>query len=168
MTARKPLPHIDVQRHSARWRNVPGLVTAIRKAVRRATEMSGVTLKDSAEISVSLADDAAVRAANRNWRAKDKPTNVLSFPATSPHKLGHSPFVGDIIIAHETVVAEAENDSKTVMNHTLHLVVHGVLHLLGYDHMTNADAARMEALETRILESLGLPDPYAGSDPVET
>jgi probable rRNA maturation factor len=111
--------------------------------------------KAQGAVSVLFADDAAVRALNRTWRGKDAPTNVLSFPA--PAGLGA---VGDIALALETVVAEARDRGKPVSDHAAHLIAHGFLHLLGYDHEADADAERMEARERAIMAELGLSDPY--------
>lgn len=112
--------------------------------------------KASGAVSVLFADDAAVQALNRTWRGKDTPTNVLSFPAPAGFNA-----VGDIAIALETVVAEAAAQGKTVAQHATHMLAHGFLHLIGYDHEADADAERMEARERAILDGLGVPDPYA-------
>ncbi len=130
--------------------------------------MAGVPVMTGAEIAVLLADDARVREVNRQWRAMDRPTNVLSFPGAPPERIAQAPFLGDIILAFETTAAEAKAEDKPLDQHMTHLVVHGVLHLLGYDHKTPGDAERMEGLESAILASLDIPDPYAGSDPLET
>jgi probable rRNA maturation factor len=161
-------PAIDIQRHSPLWRAVPGATATARKAARAALKHAGVALHPNAALAIALADDAMVRAANRDFRAKDKPTNVLSFPAVPPDRLAASPFLGDVIVAHETVAAEAAAEGKPVLHHLAHLVAHGVLHLLGYDHMTKAEAETMEHRETLILASLGLADPYGGTAPLET
>lgn len=122
-----------------------------------------------ATISLLLADDQAVGALNRDWRGKDGPTNVLSFPATDtlPGEIPEPEFdgvpleLGDIALAFETCQREATQQLKTLADHASHLTVHGVLHLLGYDHVVEAEAEAMEALETRILAGLGIADPYA-------
>lgn len=123
----------------------------------------------NAEISVLLTDDRTVQTLNKDWRGKDAPTNVLSFPATGT-RAGETPAaefdgvpleLGDIALAFETCAREASDQHKTLAHHVEHLTVHGVLHLLGYDHLEDSQAARMEALETRILATLGVPDPYA-------
>ena len=105
-------------------------------------------------LAVLLSDDAALRALNAQWRGQDKPTNVLSFPA--PEGFG----LGDIALAFETAEREAREQGKTLAAHVAHLLVHGFLHLLGYDHETEADAEAMEARERDILAALGVSDPY--------
>ncbi len=119
------------------------------------------------EVSLVFTDDASIREINAEWRQQDKPTNVLSFPAF-PVAPGQKPgpMLGDIVIARETVEREAVDLGKSFEEHLTHLLVHGFLHLLGYDHMETTQAEEMEALETRILASLGLSDPYAGQDPI--
>lgn len=119
------------------------------------------------EVSLVFTNDASIREINAQWRSQDKPTNVLSFPAfpLTPGKIP-GPMLGDIILAQETLVREAQALSKPFDEHLSHLLVHGFLHLFGYDHMEEDDAERMESLETRILASLGLSDPYGDSDPV--
>jgi len=119
-------------------------------------------------VSVVFADDAEVQDLNRQWRAKDKPTNVLSFPMLSPEELnrvGDSPgapaMLGDIILAHGVCSREACEKSVALASHATHLLVHGLLHLAGHDHELGAEEAEaMEALETRILARLGIADPY--------
>jgi probable rRNA maturation factor len=137
-----------------------------RKAVAAAIAELGLT--GDTELSLLLTDDASIRVLNAEWRGKDKPTNVLSFPAF-PVKPGDAipPMLGDIVIARETVVAEALAEAKPFENHLSHLVVHGFLHLLGYDHEDDDEAEEMEAAERRILARLAIPDPYAVSDQTE-
>lgn len=113
------------------------------------------------ELSIVLSDDASIREINAQWRNKDKPTNVLSFPAfeiEAGDKPG--PMLGDIIIARETVEREAAEEQKTFNQHLHHMIVHGLLHLLGYDHEDEEDAEEMETLEREILHALAIPDPY--------
>ena len=121
---------------------------------------------DAWEVSVLLTDDARQRELNRDWRGKDKPTNVLSFPAADDDgpalPAGVAAPLGDVSLAFETLVREAETGGVSFDDHFSHLLVHGMLHLMGYDHETAADAERMEGLETEILASLGIDDPYAG------
>ncbi len=119
------------------------------------------------ELSLVFADDATIREINAEWRNKDSATNVLSFPAfpVTPGAMP-GPMLGDIVIAYETVAREAETLEKDFDDHLTHLLVHGFLHLLGYDHIENEEAEVMEGLETRILATLDLSDPYQGSDPL--
>ena len=116
----------------------------------------------SSELSLVFTDDAHIRALNSGWRGKDKPTNVLSFPAF-PTRRGDAlpPMLGDVVLAAETVAAEAAGEGKPLADHITHLIVHGVLHLIGYDHETDAEAEDMEQAERRILAGLAIPDPYA-------
>ncbi len=123
--------------------------------------------KMATELSLVFTDDASIREINAEWRSQDKATNVLSFPAFPLEPGGKpGPMLGDIIIARETVGREAVDLEKSFDDHLTHLMVHGFLHLFGYDHMNNSEAERMEGLETRILAGLGLSDPYAGQDPI--
>jgi probable rRNA maturation factor len=118
------------------------------------------------DMSIRLADDQTIRPLNHDTRRIDKATNVLSFQfldASELKKLASLPAatLGDIVLAHETIAREAADQAKSHEDHTIHLVVHGLLHLLGYDHEQDADAEVMEALERRILADLGIADPYA-------
>lgn len=118
------------------------------------------------ELSIVLTDDASIREINAQWRNKDKPTNVLSFPAfeiAAGDKPG--PMLGDIIIARETVEREAADEQKSFDQHLHHMIVHGLLHLLGYDHEDEEEAEEMEALERKILLTLAIPDPYTIHSP---
>jgi probable rRNA maturation factor len=113
-------------------------------------------------VDILLTSDAEIQKLNKQFRNKDKPTNVLSFPASlMPVPPGEMAHLGDIVLAYETVVREAEADNKSLAHHVTHLIVHGTLHLLGHDHETDAEAERMEARERDILARLGIQDPYA-------
>ena len=123
------------------------------------------------EIAVRLTDDEEVRALNRDFRGKDKPTNVLSFPQVQPdllETLANSDdgeiLLGDIVLARETFAREAAEKGISLADHATHLIVHGTLHLVGYDHMDDVAAAAMEALEVKALASLGIANPYADQD----
>lgn len=141
----------------------------------RAAEAAGAVAPELGHehllVSLVMADDEEVHALNKQWRAKDKPTNVLSFPmlareevlaaAAAPDAPG---MLGDLILAHGVCVREAAEKGIAVEAHAAHLIVHGLLHLAGYDHETGeADATEMEALETKALALMGLPDPYAAN-----
>jgi probable rRNA maturation factor len=131
---------------------------AIREAIKHAEpEIIGVT-----EVSVLLTDDAEQQELNKRWRSIDKSTNVLSFPQIEPFE-PVSGLLGDITLARETVAREADEMGITFEAHFTHLVVHGFLHLLGYDHIEDDEAEEMEGLETEILAALGIADPYADS-----
>lgn len=119
------------------------------------------------EVTVRLADDATVHALNRDYRGKDKPTNVLSFPMVAPDDvadLAETPFpevmLGDIILAEETCAREAEDKAIAFSTHATHLIVHGFLHLIGFDHISDDEADEMERLERLIMADLGHDDPY--------
>jgi probable rRNA maturation factor len=128
--------------------------------VLEALKQSKAKLKGAAELSILLTNDAEQHQLNQQWRGKDSSTNVLSFPQIEPF----GPVVGilgDITLARETLEREAADQGVTFHDHFTHLVVHGFLHILGYDHLTDTQALQMESLETQILASLGVADPYA-------
>jgi probable rRNA maturation factor len=130
-------------------------------AAAAASPLAGVPA--DAEVSLLFTNDARIRLLNRRFRHKDRATNVLSFPAArQASRFG--PFLGDIVLAHETILDEAINQGLTLEDHLTHLIVHGFLHLLGFDHETDKDAGVMERLETAILVGIGVADPYAGGD----
>ena len=113
-------------------------------------------------ITLLFSDDETMQDLNNEWRGLNKPTNVLSFPAPQdqPVPPGELPMLGDIVLGFGTCAREAEEVGKTLADHTCHLIVHGVLHLLGYDHESNKDAEVMEAAEIKILSTLGIENPY--------
>lgn len=138
-----------------------GLQPIAERALAAALEQSGYAVDGPCEISVLLTDDASQRVLNREWRGKDKPTNVLSFPALDADDPLEG-LLGDISLAYETLVREAEELEKPFEHHFAHLLVHGMLHVLGYDHLSEDEALAMEARETDIMGLLGYPDPYDG------
>ena len=152
-------PAIDVVIASARWRKTPRAARLVRRAIAAAAPARA----RKAELSVVLTDDRAIRALNRRWRGKNKPTNVLSFP-TPAQRQGGPRHLGDVVIAYETVAGEARAARKRFDHHLAHLAVHGFLHLLGYDHESHSEADAMERRERRVLAQLGIPDPYAVRD----
>jgi probable rRNA maturation factor len=163
---------LDISVPSPLWRRLPRARPIARETIAAAAAESEAPSIDRPEgraslqtpyggdVSLCLADDAALRALNLNWRGIDKPTNVLSFPA-APGRPGEATTLGDIALAYETLAREAEDLSVSLADHYRHLLVHGFLHLIGYDHEKDAEAERMEALETSILARLGVSDPYA-------
>lgn len=146
------------------WPDEAALHQLASRAVAASWEALGLGSPDATELSIVFTDDASIQKLNAQWRGKDKPTNVLSFPAF-PVKAGErpGPMLGDIIIARETVAREAALEIKPFDHHLTHLIVHGFLHLLGYDHEDDAEAEEMEDWERRILLALAIPDPYAVS-----
>jgi probable rRNA maturation factor len=136
---------------------------AARRAVARGVAATGLAPARLVELGIVLADDAEQRRLNRDWRGIDRTTNVLAFAAWEPGvrlPRGAPVLLGDIVLACETVIREADEQGKPAADHFRHLVVHGVLHLLGYDHAGEAEAAVMETLEISILAELGVADPY--------
>lgn len=164
------MPNVELSITCAAWRadlsDPEGLVSS---AVTAAARLQTIPLHDGAEVSVVLADDTLLRRLNREWRGRDAPTNVLSFPAFDVKEIHASaaaaadtpPLLGDILLAYETVVREATQQSKRLSAHATHLLVHGFLHLLGYDHQSETAAAKMERLEVSVLGELGIGDPYS-------
>ncbi len=156
---------IDISLEAEGWSALPDLAILVQRSVDAAAAAAGFDPAVAAELSVLLCDDAAIRDLNRTWRGKDKATNVLSFPAADATPPGAPRLMGDIAIALETTRREAIEEGKSLPDHLRHLLVHGTLHLLGRDHEDAADATAMEALERHVLASLGVADPYAGSEP---
>ena len=153
---------IDVARPCATWTDtLPEALKIAETAARAALDAEGVTFDEDTELSLVLSDDTEVAKLNGLYRGKAGPTNVLSFPGEDDDEEGET-LLGDVILAYQTCKREAEEQGKTLADHLSHLVVHGVLHLLGYDHMNDEEAEQMEALETAILGRMGIADPYAG------
>lgn len=145
---------IEVEIADAAWTAALPDAEALAAAAAEAALRTGPD--PTGGLAVLLADDAAVRALNARFRAQDKATNVLSFPAP-PNPEGH---LGDIALGYGVCAREAGEQGKPLAHHLQHLVAHGVLHLLGYDHMTDDEAEKMEGLERVVLAGIGVPDPY--------
>jgi probable rRNA maturation factor len=159
---RSPGIAVDILVEVEDWGDEADLRPLAERAVAATVAAGAFAVPDGAEVSVLFTDDTHIRALNRDFRGFDKPTNVLSFPG-SDADLG--PMLGDIAIARETVLREALDAGTPVEHHVTHLLVHGLLHLVGYDHEEEDEAETMERLETRILAGLGIPDPYADTVP---
>ncbi|MBN8998008.1 MAG: rRNA maturation RNase YbeY [Rhizobiales bacterium] len=155
---------VDLLVEAGDWPDDAELARLVADAVEASVAVAALRFVEGSELSVVFTDDAHVRELNAQYRGKDKATNVLSFPGTPAGRDRFGPLLGDIVIARETVAAEAEADGLPFRDHLTHLVVHGLLHLFGHDHLEDAEAERMEALETGILARLGVADPYAGSE----
>jgi probable rRNA maturation factor len=162
-TRRKPAIAIELVETSARWRErLPRRRAICVAAAEAAFATAKPKLTRRTEVSVVLADDALLRRLNRQWRRIDAATNVLSFSSLDLELPPKAPFLlGDVVVAYETVSREAQEQGKDLADHLRHLVVHGILHLLGYDHDKPGEAEQMEALETQVLARLGVADPYA-------
>jgi len=162
------------------WKAQRGIKAVLQRAICEAAAMAAT---NGGELAIVLTDDSAIRALNRDWRGKDQPTNVLSFPAPAPsHSLPRKRgrvgvgtasrnagerrvrLLGDIVIAYETMAREAFAEHRPFRHHLAHLAVHGFLHLVGHDHIADAQADAMEALEIAVLARLKVPNPYAMRD----
>jgi len=181
----KPGPTVDILVNCPLWRNERGIRTMLRHAIAEA----GLATANEGELAIVLSDDEAVRDLNRHWRRKDNPTNVLSFPAVcrlgGPSTRRHGALkkgnrtpravvpdvpdghrcLGDIVIAYETAAREAKAEHKPFRHHVAHLAVHGFLHVVGYEHHADKEAATMESLEIAVLASIGIPNPYVARIP---
>jgi probable rRNA maturation factor len=160
----RPAPAVEILVESARWKTRRGVRPLLRRAIAEAAAaLSTMALSTRpVELAIVLTNDSTVRKLNRTWRGKDEPTNVLAFPARQQGS-PQGP-LGDIVIAYETLAREAKAEGKSFSHHLAHLAVHGFLHLCGYDHETDRQAAAMERLEVAILARLRIPDPYIAHD----
>ncbi|PHR60641.1 MAG: rRNA maturation RNase YbeY [Robiginitomaculum sp.] len=158
-----PAYEIDILIEDENWPCLDVLEPLAARVVK--ASILNIQVRPFAELSIAFFNDAKVQVLNRTYRAKDKPTNVLSFAidnaGTTDNAGGFSPLLGDIVLAYETVFREAHEKQIKFEDHIAHLLVHGFLHLQGYDHEEASDADAMEALEVLILADLGIADPYA-------
>jgi probable rRNA maturation factor len=181
-------PAIDIKVDSPLWKAQRGVKAVLQRAICEAAAMAATS---GGELAIVLTDDSAIRTLNRDWRGKDQPTNVLSFPANSPAPSlprkrgrvraacglaagersgragarGRVRLLGDIVIAYETMAREALAEQRPFAHHLAHLAVHGFLHLVGHDHAADADADAMETLEVAVLARLDVPNPYVTPTP---
>lgn len=173
MSEDREIPSSPVPRHAvalavddAGWREaVPGLESLCRRAAAAVLEAPAARRRLPAcplELSFRFTSDSEMRRLNKTYRGKDRPTNVLSFPVLGPEDeaVPGRALLGDVVVARETALAEAAAQDKPPADHLAHLLVHGLLHLLGFDHGSDAEAAKMELLEAEILGSLGVANPY--------
>jgi probable rRNA maturation factor len=151
---------VSIEVEDDAWQALAGLDTLATTAVAAALAGASVDARKGV-VALLFTDDGTIAGINAEWRGKDKPTNVLSFPAPDmPVPAGEPRPLGDIVLAHGVIAREAAEQGKTLHDHTAHLIVHGVLHLLGFDHENGEDAEAMEQLEASILKGLGISDPY--------
>jgi probable rRNA maturation factor len=161
---------VEVMRVCELWDRSPVSDDALVRAALAAYAAASPLGAEACQVTLVLADDAELKRLNREWRGIDAPTNVLSFPAgadpaePSSEETGEPSPLGDVVLAFETAAKEATEAGVTLSDHVVHLTVHGVLHLLGFDHEDEDEAEEMEALERKILASLGIADPYAEAD----
>jgi probable rRNA maturation factor len=152
-------PSIDIQIQSPLWDAQPAAVQTIRDVLAAAALVLSTA---GGEVAIVLTDDESIRELNRQWRDVDRPTNVLSFPAAVTPTSAGAKFFGDIVMAYETLKRESDDENRAFLHHLAHLTVHGFLHLIGYGHDVEAEAEKMEGLESRIMLSINLPDPWLG------
>lgn len=156
---------IDVAIQDPAWEEMAAIETLVLGTVRTAMQMAvkpKIAEDKDLEISIVLANDDLIHVLNREYRGKDKPTNILTFAALDAEEPQGTDMInlGDVVLSYQTIEREAKEQGRFLQDHVTHLVVHGVLHLLGYDHHDDDEANNMESLEIRILEKLGVQNPY--------
>ncbi len=158
---------LDFQIEHSGWKSLRGLKLRLHKAAYAVASLESGARPLPMAATILLTGNAKIKQLNRDFRGIGKPTNVLSFPQFAPSELKRVPKqkkpieLGDIALAYQYVAAEAKKQDKILLDHVTHLTIHGLLHLLGYDHIKEREAVRMERLEIKIMKSLVLPDPYA-------
>jgi probable rRNA maturation factor len=152
---------VEISAPSPLWRGLARARAIARETFAACVAETGFEQAAGSEVSLRLTDDAEVRQLNARWRGINEPTNVLSFSPGPAARVNDAQTLGDIALAYETLAREAEESGAPLADHYRHLVAHGFLHLIGYDHQTDGEAERMEELERRILARLGVADPYA-------
>lgn len=157
---------LDILIESDGWGDADMLTVLADRAVSAACDVLHLSFAVPQELSIVFTDDTAIRVLNADYRQKDKATNVLSFPQSDDPMTDPSGLLGDIVLADETVRREADQLDRSFEDHLTHLLVHGFLHLLGYDHITSEEADEMEQLEIAILDKLDIDDPY-GDYPID-
>lgn len=160
-----PLSLIEISFQSDQWEKDPEFSLEDIQSVLVAVRNYFPLLKGKGHVDVVLGDDAFLQQLNASYRSQNKPTNVLSFPQEELRKGTYLPseefvLLGDIVLSYPTIKAEALDQNKSFSHHLKHLIVHGFLHLLGFDHEEESDAQEMETLEVKILQSLNIPNPY--------
>ena len=155
-------PSFEIALRAGDWPEEHVLHAMVARAFEAASNAVRLEFTDGAELSLLFTDDAEMREINRDWRGQDKPTNVLSFPGEDV-EAGEpaGAMLGDVVLAFQTIASEAALEQKSFEDHLTHLIVHGIFHLFGYDHLEEDDALVMEDAERRALSSLGIADPYA-------
>jgi probable rRNA maturation factor len=151
---------VEIVVESDRWKELGDIEGLVRRSIEAGLEAARQPGSEPLEVSLLLTDDRAVRELNRAWRGKDEATNVLSFPSGAQPAPGGRRPLGDLALAYETLQRESEAEGKSLADHAAHLIVHGLLHLLGFDHIGEAEAEEMEALEIEALRRLGIANPY--------
>lgn len=148
--------NISIDIEAGPWGDDEYIKKYIEKAIQITLKHTGIIIASHAELSICLTDNKHITNLNHLWRGKNGPTNVLSFPMDG----AQGPMIGDIVLAYDTLKFESEREEKPFYHHFFHLIVHGFLHILGYDHQIKHDAELMETLEVEILAELGIKDPY--------
>ena len=155
---------LEITIDDTRWSDIADLKEVATYAISSAYAESQCDLESDFVVSLLFCSDSRIQDLNREWRSQDKATNVLSFPAPQDLVMGESLVLGDLAVSYETVLRESEIEEKKIVDHLSHLIIHGFLHLLGFDHETESDAEEMEWIERRSLAKIGIMDPYANSE----